>query len=71
MRTYAQQKVSILKYQKKQRVDFKACKILRAKYKKLGDLYESGKINEKQAMKIFTNIDEWQPHLTTPQGNKI
>lgn len=59
MRTYAQQKVSILKYQKKQRADFRECKMLREKYKKLADLYESGKLTPKEAMKIFTRIDEW------------
>ena len=58
MKTYAQQKESILKYQKKLRER-------RAKYKKLGDLYESGRIDSDEAMKIFTKIDEWQPELPT------
>ena len=58
MKTYAQQKESILKYQKKLRER-------RAKYKKLGDLYESGRIDSDEAMKIFTKIDEWQPELLT------
>ena len=58
MKTYAQQKGFILKYQKKLRER-------RAKYKKLGDLCESGEIDSDEAIKIFIKIDEWQPHLPT------